>query len=244
MERGGKIALFWLYYPTPKASDIQCQEETPHLERVLLLGKQRAEWVAFCTSFFFFFFFWLFYVDLLQFHLHEEISKAEAPRDGQWQERKEEATNTSHTIGAMGFPVKCSVGNLSSFWHWRNQKPAQLPQITWRFHQLSSLFCHWPVPLYSLFQLHIWQPFPTSHHQPPPLLAQQSWQWTLQPEEGEGYSFHCAYSWSQPLRPALAPTTIFFVTGPCYYTNTCSWFPQLSLYTPLAPVTITAWHNS
>ena len=56
MERGGKIALFWLYYPTPKASDIQCQEETPHLERVLLLGKQRAEWVAFCTSFFFFFF--------------------------------------------------------------------------------------------------------------------------------------------------------------------------------------------
>lgn len=142
--------------------------------------------------FLFCFCFCLFYMDLLQFHLHEEISKAEAPRDGQWQERKEEATNTSHTIRATVFLVKCSVGNLSSFWHWRNQKPAQLPQITWRFHQLSSLFCHWPVPLYSLFQLHIWQPFPTSHHQPPPLLAQQTWQWTLQPEEGEGYSFHCA----------------------------------------------------
>ena len=93
---------------------------------------------------------------------------------------------------------------------------------------------HWSIPLCSLLQLHIWQPFPTSHHKPPPLFAQQSWQWTLQPEEGEGYSFHCAYSWSQSLLPAPVPTTIFFVTGSCYYADTYSWCPQLNLYPILA----------
>lgn len=103
--------------------------------------------------------------------------------------------------------------------------------------------------------LHHWvnlqQAPPAMHlhtHSPTPHTVLHCHVWTHGETEARGVHAdrsQCIRSWPRPLLMAMAfSTKCVFATSLCYYTSTCSWPPQPSMYTLPAPATNTSCHGS